>query len=123
MSYTTEDFSESLKRVGIDATGIDSVIAAWGRGEGQGEDSGRGWSEDGVTEWAGGFLFKLKDGRYAYVSGWCDYTGWGCQDGAEAVFFDALPQLVVLDTETRDWDEAPIDLNRWLATGAEDPLS
>jgi len=22
-------------------------------------------------------LFRLKDGRYAYLSAWCDYTGWG----------------------------------------------
>ena len=26
---------------------------------------------------------KLKDGRHFHVEGWHDYTGWGCQDGAE----------------------------------------
>lgn len=25
--------------------------------------------------WVG--VFKLKDGRYAYLTGSCDYTGWG----------------------------------------------
>lgn len=29
-------------------------------------------------------VFELKDGRYATVVSWCDYTGWGCQDGGEA---------------------------------------
>ena len=40
-------------------------------------------SQDAVIEftWTGGFVLKLKDGRFAYLTGWCDYTGWGCQDG------------------------------------------
>lgn len=27
---------------------------------------------------------KLRDGRYFYLSAWCDYTGWGCQEGGES---------------------------------------
>lgn len=117
MSYTTHDFSESLNRVGIKAADVETVIAAWGGGDGMGEDSG----------WSGGFLFRLKDGRIAYLQGWCDYTGWGCQDGAEVVWFDAQPALADVKAppemygEPHDWDEEPADLNRWLASGAKDP--
>jgi hypothetical protein len=28
---------------------------------------------------------RLKDGRRFNVTGWHDYTGWGCQDGAEYI--------------------------------------
>lgn len=28
--------------------------------------------------------FRLNDGRFVFVSAWCDYTGWGCQDGGIA---------------------------------------
>lgn len=31
--------------------------------------------ENDGDSWTG--LFKLKDGRFAAVSAWCDYTGWG----------------------------------------------
>lgn len=130
MSYATEDFAESLHRVRIDPTNIETVIAAWGYGSGMGYELGTspGWSEEGVTDWAGGFLFRLVDGRYAYLTGWCDYTGWGCQDGATVTYFDAEPALVDLgrppdcyNTEplTADaWDQSPADLNRWLKAGA-----
>lgn len=124
MSYTTYDFSESLNRAKIDPTLIAEVIAAWGGGSGQGHDSGPGWSEDGVTEWSGGFLFRLKDGTYAYVWGWCDYTGWGCQDGAEVERFTERPDLDTLRTlddaapADEHWDVSPADLNLWIQRGA-----
>ena len=31
------------------------------------------------SSWMGVFL--LKDGRYLFAGGWCDYTGWDCQGG------------------------------------------
>jgi hypothetical protein len=45
-------------------------ILATSEGENDGED------------WVG--AFRLIDGRYAFVSAWCDYTGWGCRDGGIA---------------------------------------
>jgi hypothetical protein len=38
-------------------------VVATAEGEGDGES------------WVG--IFRLRDGRYAYVTAWCDYTGWG----------------------------------------------
>lgn len=42
--------------------------------------------EDGENDganWIGFFL--LKDGRYAFLSAGCDYTGWDCQSGGHAI--------------------------------------
>jgi hypothetical protein len=127
MSYATYDFSESVNRAGLQREQIARVIAAWGSGEGQGEDAGHyRWAEQGVTEWRGGFLCELRAGGFVYITGWCDYTGWGCQDGVEVVAFDALPDLATLPPPTEwtpgpppadEWDMEPADLNRWLASG------
>jgi hypothetical protein len=122
MSYATYDFTESLQRVAINKADIASVIAAWGKGD---SDAGHyRWSEDGATDWSGGFLMRLHDGRFAYLTGWCDYTGWGCQDGAELHYYDAQPELSALATVTEypngpapeEWDIEPADLNRWLTS-------
>lgn len=124
MSYTTDDFSESIHRVSIAPTDIDCVLSAWGKGDGMGEDAGHyKWSQDGASDWSGGFLMRLRDGRFAYLTGWCDYTGWGCQDGAELHFFDAQPDVEAMraasefhgEPDATEWDLEPADLNRWVA--------
>lgn len=126
MSYATSDFTESLLRVAIEPSEIARVVAAWG-GSPEMDGGRKGWSEDSVTDWRGGFVLALKNGRYAYVNGWCDYTGWGCQDGAHVQLYDAMPELELLPVSTdpdsayfdefvgrESWDEEPADLNRWL---------
>ena len=84
MSYTVDDFSECLSCAVRDTTQdvlrerIHRVLAAWGKGRGMGEEPAHfRASAESSTDWNGGFLCQLIDGRYAYVSGWCDYTGWG----------------------------------------------
>lgn len=37
--------------------------------------------------------FRLKDGRFVFVSAWCDHTGWGCQDGGLARVAASLEDL------------------------------
>ncbi len=59
--FTVYDFSECLNRINLPA-GIKRVVKAWGA------------PDDG---WVGGFVARLKNGQYAYISGWCDYSGWG----------------------------------------------
>ena len=36
----------------------------------------RAWGEEN-DGWSGGIVVLLSDGRHAYFTGWCDYTGWG----------------------------------------------
>lgn len=48
------------------------------------------------------YVLEMTDGRFAYVSAWCDYTGWGCRDGAEVSYANSLIELVPeMDTEGR----------------------
>lgn len=127
MSYHLYDFVESLRGgsginhddehpVMLKAEDVERVVAAWGH------------SPEGYGSWEGGFLLRLKDGRHAYLCGWCDTTGWGCQDGSKVTFFDAEPALEGLretpsytpDEPQGDWDLEPTDLNKWLADGAKE---
>lgn len=99
--YTTYDFSESLDGAGVPIGTVRRVVAAWGE------------SPEGFASWTGGFLLELCAGGYAYVTGWCDTTGWGCQDGTELHLFDVLPERCALPgtNASTQWDEDPEDLN------------
>lgn len=107
MSYASYDFTESLDRAGIERKSVKRVIAAWGD------------SPEGYGSWEGGFLMEMADGRYAYLTGWCDASGWGCQDGARVFDFDEIPANRALLPDVwgdgqlgpREWDEEPADLN------------
>ena len=112
MSYTTYDFHATLFNSAIagqiDPAKIVRVVAAWG-------------SQGDCAEWHGGFLFEISDGRFAYVSGWCDTTGWGCQDGAEITYYDTQPERDRLEkSRSIEWDEEPADLNRYVKGGYKD---
>lgn len=65
-----------------------------------GENDGPNWH----------WVIALKDRTYAYVTGGCDYTGWGCQDWGKAVIFSTLkealeavevPQRYILQAQLR----------------------
>jgi hypothetical protein len=101
MTYAVYDFSESLAQAeGFSRADVESVVAAWG--------------ENGdFAEWSGGFVLRLKDGRFAYIEGWCDTTGWGCQDGVETTLYDAMPAVSELQP-MKAWDHKPEDLAKYL---------
>lgn len=106
-SYTTYDFTETLKGLGIPRGDVVRVHAATG--------------EDGdLAEWRGAFLLELRSGKWVVVSGWCDTTGWGCQDGTEIHEFDNLIAAVdywVRQYSDDGWDNDPADLNNYVRTG------
>ena len=56
---------------GYDVTDIKNVHAVW-----QGENDGDDWR----------WVFRLKDKRYVFLQGGCDYTGWDCQSWATSQF-------------------------------------
>lgn len=122
-TYTTYDFHESLQRVKLPSPPVE-CLRAWGR------------CNEGGTEWSGGFIIRLQDGQFAYISGWNDYTGWGCQDGVHVTYAPTVKKLDLLDTtsdpnypwsqhqelEPNDtWDEQPVDINKYIASGMKDP--
>lgn len=108
MSYTTYDFSETLSGCGIQREDVARVEAAWG-------------TQGDYAEWDGGFVIRMKDGRRLYLTGWCDTTGWGCQDGTEMseLSGDELPNNPSGNwrESPADWDMEPADLNRFIETG------
>ena len=108
--YSLTDFEESLGSLSV--ADIDRVVAAWGG------------SPSDYASWEGGFLLALRDGRFMYVTGWCDTSGWGCQDGRAEEYFDASPELATLTewaggedgrlVDIAEWDLDPADLNRYV---------
>ena len=48
--------------------------------------------ENDGADWIG--VFELKDGRFAYLTASCDYTGWDCQSGGNAIVSHALDHLL-----------------------------
>lgn len=53
-------------------------------------------AQDGFNDgdsWIG--VFKLVDGRFAWLTAWCDYTGWGCQEGGESAICDDIGDLIL----------------------------
>lgn len=55
-----------------DAFSIDDVATVLHKCEG--ENDGQSWIMAGI----------LNDGRYFFLSAWCDYTGWDCQAGGDS---------------------------------------
>lgn len=56
-------FSDTkVNTTGYDREDVEEVL-----GLSEGENDGDGWVG----------AFKLKDGRFAMLEAWCDYTGWG----------------------------------------------
>lgn len=49
-----------------------------------GENDGEDWRAVG----------RLIDGRWFFVDGWCDYTGWDCRSGTSAYVSDSYDNLV-----------------------------
>lgn len=81
------DDNVSTESFGIDD--VDEIIAAE-----EGENDGDSWLG----------VFKLKDGRYAMLDAWCDYTGWDCQSGGTSRVASSLDSLIRfgLTNEQRD---------------------
>lgn len=53
--------------------------------------------ENDESDWLA--IVKLKDGRFAYISAWCDYTGWDCRSGGEVAYADTLTDLCRLNMD------------------------
>lgn len=57
---------DAIRKDGLEPENISKVHAFY-----EGENDSESW----------GALVEMKDGRFVAMEAWCDYTGWGCQDG------------------------------------------
>lgn len=110
MSFSTYDFDETLRGTSIERTDIKRVVAAHGVTE-------AGCCDACGGEWSGGFLLEMKDGKFVYVHGWCDYTGWGCQDGTGRKDLDAIPDDLKTLDNNEHWETTLPDLQKYIETG------
>ena len=115
-TYSAYDFTETVNHYEspFNEKQVDKVLFAYGQ------------SNEGYGEWSGGFILRLKDGRTVMLTGWCDTSGWGCQDGMNWVelgsdvdgWADEIKRqsdvLWITLPPLDEWDEDPIDLNRYL---------
>lgn len=42
---------------------------------------------------------RLEDGRYFYLSAWCDYTGWDCVAGGDSATGESLEDVLRFATD------------------------
>ncbi len=65
LNYNPQPFAES---------DIAEVLAVW-----EGQNDGDDWR----------WILRLKDGRFVFLQGGCDYTGWDCQSWAHSSFHES----------------------------------
>lgn len=110
MSFSTYDFVETLKGTSTEREDVKRVVAGFGVTD-------AGCCDDCGGEWSGGFLLEMKSGKFVLLTGWCDYTGWGCQDGTERTEYDTEPDLKAIDIGKKEWETTLPDLQRYVDTG------
>lgn len=77
------DFNEAAKLAGLNLGDVAECISAGNR-------SGD-YAETSVVA-----VLRMKDGRFALLTGWCDTTGWGCQDGGSVQYADTQDAVMRL---------------------------
>jgi hypothetical protein len=115
MDYANHDFIETLKRAKSELPCKPlRVLNAWGE-------------KGDYAEWEGGFVLWLEDNTYAYMEGWCDTTGWGCQDGVSVRLGKTIKSLKLplfhgYNKRPCPWEGSPpADINKWIDEGFKDP--
>lgn len=78
--------------VGADGFGLDDIDAVLAADAGANDEA----------RWVA--IFRLRDGRFAYLTAGCDYTGWDCQSWGQAFVAGSLEKLWQLGV---DQDEKP----------------
>lgn len=75
IDYDLDACLEYNPQDGFAVTDIARVLAVW-----EGENDGDDWR----------WILLLNDGRYAFLQGGCDYTGWDCQSGADSAIVPTI---------------------------------
>jgi hypothetical protein len=81
----------------FDVYDIKEVLAVW-----EGENDGDDWR----------WVLQLKDDRFVFLQGGCDFTGWDCQSWAISQFEETANQAAMCglgDIELKDSQPGPYD--------------
>lgn len=62
--------------------------------ESEGQNDGDSWLSFG----------RLKDGRYYFLTAWCDYTGWDCRSGGDSYTSLNKDEVINLGMSDRERD-------------------
>jgi len=73
------DFRECLKYAPFNKEDVKDILAMVAGGA-----DGDAWH----------YIVELKNGKFGYITGWCDYTGWGCQEGGDGFLCDTLAEAI-----------------------------
>ena len=61
------------------------------------------WGEEGENDFVDWILLcKLNNGKYAYYTAWCDYTGFDCQGGMKLYISSKLKTLVKMAMDDKN---------------------
>lgn len=132
--YSVKDLSETLRRVRIKRDEVKKVLFAWG--DTWIPESGiNGDTYDqikGENHWEGGFILELNNGEVICISGYNDFTGWGCMDYVMLQKYNNTKTdntwnvyKKMFQIEWKEYKDAnknkkieadkdPVDLNRWI---------
>jgi len=72
------DWKSAFNCAGCEIDDVESIIASH-----DGENDGEHWEG----------IFKMKNGKFIFLAAWCDYTGWGCQDGGSFIEKNTLEEV------------------------------
>jgi len=81
----------------FDITDIEKVIAVW---VGENDEDDWRWIIKVTKECA-----KKNGGRYVFLQGGCDYTGWDCQSSATCEFTQTAMKAAELSNPGLNWDD------------------
>lgn len=80
LDYDLRACLEHNPQEGYTAEDIAEVLAVW-----EGANDGDDWR----------WILRLNDGRFVFLQGGCDYTGWDCRSWAESDFA-GLPDVLLI---------------------------
>lgn len=66
---------------------------------------------DGINDESNWIVYgRLRDGRWFFLTAWCDYTGWDCRSGGSAVVASTRSQIERFGLDEDARAEFKIDL-------------
>lgn len=80
------DFKECMKYAPFKLEEVLGILACF-----PGEADGDSWE----------YIVQLKNGKYGYVTGSCDYTGWGCKEGGDGKNAETVDEAISYAPEDR----------------------